>query len=101
MAAHSGGRAVEMVSEGLKPSQILTREAFENAMIVQMAIGGSTNCIRHALAMSPRANGPLPLDALDAISRVLPVIANIRPSGKKYLMEDFYFPGGLRGVLKH
>ncbi|MFL4972362.1 MAG: L-arabinonate dehydratase [Microvirga sp.] len=100
MAAHSGRRAVEMVWEDLKPSQILTREAFENAMIVQMAIGGSTNCIVHALAMARRANVPLSLDDLDAISRRVPVIANIRPSGKKYLMEDFYFAGGLRGVLK-
>jgi len=100
MAAHSGRRAVEMVWEDLKPSQILTREAFENAMIVQMAIGGSTNCIVHALAMARRANVALSLDDLDAISRRVPVIANIRPSGKKYLMEDFYFAGGLRGVLK-
>ena len=100
MAAHSGRRAVEMVWEDLRPSQILTREAFENAMIVQMAIGGSTNCIVHALAMARRANVPLSLDDLDAISRRVPVIANIRPSGKKYLMEDFYFAGGLRGVLK-
>jgi dihydroxy-acid dehydratase len=100
MAAHSGRRAVEMVWEDLRPSQILTREAFENAMIVQMAIGGSTNCIVHALAMARRANVALSLDDLDAISRRVPVIANIRPSGKKYLMEDFYFAGGLRGVLK-
>jgi dihydroxy-acid dehydratase len=100
MAAHSGRRAVEMVWEDLRPSQILTREAFENAMIVQMAIGGSTNCIVHALAMARRASVPLSLDDLDAISRRVPVIANIRPSGKKYLMEDFYFAGGLRGVLK-
>jgi dihydroxy-acid dehydratase len=100
MASASGRRAVAMVWEDLKPSQILTREAFENAMIVQMAIGGSTNCIVHALAMARRANVPLSLDDLDAISRRVPVIANIRPSGKKYLMEDFYFAGGLRGVLK-
>jgi len=100
MASASGRRAVEMVWEDLKPSNILTREAFENAMIVQMAIGGSTNCIVHALAMARRAKVPLSLDDLDAISRRVPVIANIRPSGKKYLMEDFYFAGGLRGVLK-
>jgi dihydroxy-acid dehydratase len=100
MAAASGRRAVAMVWEDLKPSQILTRAAFENAMIVQMAIGGSTNCIVHALAMARRANVPLTLDDLDDISRRVPVIANIRPSGKKYLMEDFYFAGGLRGVLK-
>ncbi|HKH34774.1 MAG TPA: L-arabinonate dehydratase [Beijerinckiaceae bacterium] len=100
MASASGRRAVEMVWEDLKPSNILTREAFENAMIVQMAVGGSTNCIVHALAMARRAKVPLSLDDLDAISRRVPVIANIRPSGKKYLMEDFYFAGGLRGVLK-
>jgi dihydroxy-acid dehydratase len=100
MASASGRRAVEMVWEDFKPSKILTREAFENAMIVQMAIGGSTNCIVHALAMARRANVPLTLDDLDEISRRVPVIANVRPSGKKYLMEDFYFAGGLRGVLK-
>jgi dihydroxy-acid dehydratase len=100
MASASGRRAVEMVWEDLRPSQVLTREAFENAMIVQMAIGGSTNCIVHALAMARRANVSLSLDDLDAISRRVPVIANIRPSGKTYLMEDFYFAGGLRGVLK-
>jgi dihydroxy-acid dehydratase len=100
MASASGRRAVEMVWKDLKPSNILTHEAFENAMIVQMAIGGSTNCIVHALAMARRANVPLSLDDLDAISRRVPVIANVRPSGKKYLMEDFYFAGGLRGVLK-
>jgi dihydroxy-acid dehydratase len=100
MASASGRRIVDMVWEDLRPSAILTRAAFENAMVVQMAIGGSTNCIVHALAMARRANVPLTLDDLDAISRRMPVIANIRPSGKKYLMEDFYFAGGLRGVLK-
>jgi dihydroxy-acid dehydratase len=100
MASASGRRIVDMVWEDLRPSSILTRAAFENAMVVQMAIGGSTNCIVHALAMARRANVPLTLDDLDAISRRMPVIANIRPSGKKYLMEDFYFAGGLRGVLK-
>jgi len=100
MASGSGRRIVEMVWEDLKPSAILTREAFENAMVVQMAIGGSTNCIVHALAMARRANVALTLDELDAISRLVPVIANIRPNGKQYLMEDFYFAGGLRGVLK-
>jgi dihydroxy-acid dehydratase len=69
-------------------------------MVVQMAIGGSTNCIVHALAMARRANVALTLDDLDAISRLVPVIANIRPNGKQYLMEDFYFAGGLRAVLK-
>ncbi len=99
MAAHSGRRAVEMVWEDLKPSRILTREAFENAMIVQMAIGGSTNCIVHALAMARRANVALSLDDLDAISRRVPVIANIRPSGDTYLMEDFFYAGGLPGLM--
>ncbi len=100
MAARAGRRAVEMAWEDLRPSQILTRDAFENAMTVQMAIGGSTNAIVHGLAMARRANVSLTLDDLDAISRRVPVIANIRPSGKKYLMEDFYFAGGLLGVLK-
>jgi dihydroxy-acid dehydratase len=100
MAAQSGRRAVEMVWEDLAPQRILTREAFDNATMVQMAIGGSTNAIIHAIAMAGRAGISYGLDEFDAISRTIPVIANIRPSGSTYLMEDFYYAGGLRAVLK-
>ncbi|MGE4248058.1 MAG: L-arabinonate dehydratase [Parvibaculaceae bacterium] len=100
MAAASGRRAVEMVWEDLTPDKILTREAFDHATMVQMAIGGSTNAIIHAIAMAGRAGIAYGLDAFDAMSRRIPVIANIRPSGSTYLMEDFYYAGGLRAVLR-
>ncbi len=100
MAAASGRRIVEMVWEDLTPQRILTREAFENATMVQMAIGGSTNAIIHTVAMARRAGVEFGLADFDALSRRIPVIANIRPSGSTYLMEDFYYAGGLRGVLR-
>jgi dihydroxy-acid dehydratase len=100
MAAASGRRAVEMIWEDLTPGKILTRAAFDNATMVQMAIGGSTNAIIHAIAMAGRAGIPYGLEEFDAISRRIPVIANIRPSGSTYLMEDFYYAGGLRAILK-
>ncbi len=98
MAAESGRRIVEMVWEDLKPSDILTREAFDNAITVDMAIGGSTNAIIHLIAMAGRAGIKLPLERFDEISHRVPVIANLRPSGE-FLMEDFYDAGGLRGLL--
>jgi dihydroxy-acid dehydratase len=100
MAAASGRRAVEMVWEDLTPAKILTREAFDHATMVQMAIGGSTNAIIHAIAMAGRAGIAYGLDEFDAMSRRIPVIANIRPSGSTYLMEDFFYAGGLRAVLR-
>src|ERR1700752_2256522 len=100
MAAASGRRAVEMVWEDLSPSKILTREALDNATMVQMAIGGSTNAIIHAIAMAGRAGIAYGLDEFDAMSRRIPVIANIRPSGSTYLMEDFFYAGGLRAILR-
>jgi dihydroxy-acid dehydratase len=100
MSAACGRRAVEMIWENLTPAQILTREAFDNATMVQMAIGGSTNAIVHAIAMAGRAGVSYGLDEFDAISRRIPVIANIRPSGSTHLMEDFYYAGGLRAILK-
>ena len=100
MAAASGRRAVEMVWEDLTPDKILTREAFDHASMVQMAIGGSTNAIIHAIAMAGRAGIAYGLDEFDAMSRRIPVIANIRPSGSTYLMEDFFYAGGLRAVLR-
>jgi dihydroxy-acid dehydratase len=98
MAAESGRRIVEMVWEDLKPSEVLTPAAFENAITVDMAIGGSTNAIIHLIAMAGRAGIKLPLERFDEISHRVPVLANIRPSGE-FLMEDFYDAGGLRGLL--
>lgn len=98
MASASGRRIVEMAWEDLKPSDILTRKSFENAITVDMAVGGSTNAVVHILAMARRAGIPLTLDDLDAIAKRVPVIANIRPSGA-FLMEDFYYAGGLRALI--
>ena len=98
MAAAAGRRIVEMVWEDVKPRDILTTEAFENAVTATMALGGSTNAIIHLVAMAGRAGARLDLDRFDALSRRTPFLANIRPSGQ-YLMEDFYYAGGLRGAL--
>jgi dihydroxy-acid dehydratase len=98
MASFTGRRIVEMVWEDLKPSDILTKEAFDNAITVDMAIGGSTNAIIHLIAMAGRAGIKLPLERFDELSHRTPVIANIRPSGE-YLMEDFYDAGGLPALL--
>jgi dihydroxy-acid dehydratase len=99
LAAETGRRAVEMVWEDLRPSRILTKEAFDNAITVDMAIGGSTNAIVHLIAMAGRAGIKLPLERFDEISQRTPTILNLRPSGE-YLMEDFYDAGGLRALLK-
>ena len=99
MAADCGKRIVEMVWENVVPSSIATREAFENAITIDMAIGGSTNAIIHLIAMAARLGVALSLDDFDRISRRTPVIANIRPSGA-YLMEDFFYAGGLPAVMK-
>ena len=102
MATQSGRRIVDMVWEDLTPARLLTRQHFENAITVAMAEGCSTNAIIHLVAMSRRAgNGcDVTLDDFDAFSRKVPVIANVRPSGDKYLMEDFYYAGGMRGLMK-
>ena len=99
IAQRSGGRIVEMVREDLKPSKIMTRAAIDNAIRVDMAIGGSTNAIIHLVAIAGRLGIELPLAAFDEISRTTPMIANIRPSGK-YLMEDMYYAGGVPAVMK-
>ncbi|MEM9139547.1 MAG: dihydroxy-acid dehydratase, partial [Pseudomonadota bacterium] len=99
MSSACGRRAVEMVWEDLTPDRIITREAVENAVIVAMATGCSTNAIIHLVAMARRAGVPLNMDDLDRAGREVPVIANIRPSGKTYLMEDFYYAGGLRALM--
>jgi dihydroxy-acid dehydratase len=89
---------VQMVWEDLKPSHILTPAALENAITVDMALGGSTNAMIHLIAMAGRAGIDLGLERFDQRSRTTPVVANIRPSGK-YLMEDFYEAGGLPSLL--
>jgi dihydroxy-acid dehydratase len=98
-AERSGARIVEMVWEDLRPSQVLTREALENAIRVNMAIGGSTNAIIHLVALAGRLGIEMPLSLFDEISRTTPVIANIRPSGS-YLMEDMFYAGGVPAVMK-
>lgn len=100
MSAACGRRIVEMVGEDLTPDGILTAAAFRNAAIVAMATGCSTNAVVHLIAMARRAGVPLTLDDLDELGRVTPLIANVRPSGKDYLMEDFYYAGGLRALMK-
>ncbi len=99
MAQLSGRRIVEMVKEGLNISKILTREAIENSIVVNAAIGGSTNFILHLLAIAGRIGVELSLEDFDAIGSKIPLLVNLKPSGK-YLMEDFYYAGGLPVVLK-
>ena len=99
LAQLSGRRIVEMVKEELRPSQILTREAFENAIKVNAAVGGSTNFVLHLLAIAGRVGVPLTLDDFDALGSHLPLLVNLMPSGQ-YLMEDFYYAGGLPVVMK-
>ncbi len=99
MSSASGRRIVDMVWEDLKPADILDDRSVKNAAIVAMATGCSTNAVIHLIAIARRAGLSLTLDDLDAVSRVTPVIANIRPSGETYLMEDFYYAGGLRGLM--
>jgi dihydroxy-acid dehydratase len=98
MASAAGRRIVEMVWEDLKPRDIMTTAAFENAVTAAMALGGSTNAIIHLVAMAGRAGAALDLDRFDQLSRRTPFIANIRPSGK-FLMEDLHYAGGMRAVL--
>lgn len=99
MATSCGERIVGMVWEDLTPSRILTRRSFHNALVVQMALGGSTNAAIHVLAMAGRAGIELTLDDMDAVARTVPVLANLFPSGNK-LMEDFYYAGGLPALMK-
>jgi dihydroxy-acid dehydratase len=98
MCAAAGRRIVDMVWEDLTPNKILTAAAFDNAIRVHMALGGSTNAIIHVIAMARRAGVALSMQRFDEISRQVPVIANVTPSGK-YLMEDFFYAGGLRALM--
>jgi dihydroxy-acid dehydratase len=99
MCAASGRRAVEMVWEDLKPSDIISPGAVDNAIRCHLARGGSTNAMIHVVAMARRAGINLTLDRFDELARQIPVLANVRPSGK-YLMEDFFYAGGIRALLK-
>ena len=98
MATLTGKRIVDMVWEDLKPSDILSAGSFDNAVTAVLALGGSTNSVVHLIAMARRAGIALDMKRFDALARQTPVLANLRPSGK-YLMEDFFYAGGLRGLL--
>jgi dihydroxy-acid dehydratase len=99
MAALSGRRCVEMVWEDLKPSDVLSPAAIDNAITAVLALGGSTNAVIHLIAIARRAGIELTLDRFDQLSREVPVIANLRPAGS-YLMEDFFYAGGLPALLE-
>jgi dihydroxy-acid dehydratase len=99
MSSECGRRIVEMVWEDLTPKAIQTRKAYENAIAVAMAMGCSTNAIIHLIAMARRAGQDISLDDFEIASRKVPVIANIRPSGEQYLMEDFFYAGGLPALM--
>ncbi|HEV7326962.1 MAG TPA: L-arabinonate dehydratase [Bosea sp. (in: a-proteobacteria)] len=99
MATETGRRIVAMVGEDLRPSAVLSRASFENAIAVAMAMGCSTNAIIHLIALARRAGQDIGLGDFEAASRIIPVLANIRPSGERYLMEDFYYAGGLPGLM--
>ena len=99
MCSAAGRRIVDMVWEDLTPARILTKTAFLNGITVAMAMGCSTNVVIHLIAMARRAGHDIGLDDFDRASRAVPVIANIRPSGATYLMEDFYYAGGLLGLM--
>jgi dihydroxy-acid dehydratase len=99
MCAAAGRRIVDMVWDDLVPQKVLTPAAFDNAIRVHMAMGGSSNAIIHVVAMARRAGIKLDMKRFDEISREIPVLANVRPSGK-FLMEDFFYAGGLRALMK-
>jgi len=99
LAQYSGKQIVEMVKQDLKPSDILTRAAFENAIKVNAAIGGSTNFVIHLIAIARRIGVDLTLDDFNTLSKNIPLLVNLQPSGK-YFMEDFYYAGGLPVVLR-
>ena len=99
LAHIAGNRIVEMVGEDLRLSQILTRKNFENAIILNAAIGGSTNFVVHLLAIAGRAGIELSMEDFDRLGSHLPLLVNLMPSGK-YLMEDFYYAGGLPVVIQ-
>lgn len=99
LAEQAGRRIVTLAKEGIRPSQVITRQAFENAITLLCALGGSTNAVVHLPAIAGRLGIELPLDLFDQISQRTPLIANLRPSGK-YQMEDLFYAGGIPAVLK-
>jgi L-arabonate dehydrase len=99
IAYHSGQHIVNMVGKNLKLSDVLTRRAFENAIKINTSIGGSTNFVVHLLAIAGRIGVDLNLDDFDKLSRGIPLLANLQPSGE-YFMEDFYYAGGLPAIIK-
>src|SRR6185369_6106076 len=99
LARMAGRRIVEMVKEDLRMSKILTKKAFENAIMVNGAIGGSTNAVVHLLAIAGRIGVDLSLDDWDRLGRDMPCLVDLQPSGR-FLMEDFYYAGGLPVVIK-
>ncbi len=99
LAREAGRRIVQMVKDDVRISQILTREAFENAIRTLAAIGGSTNAVIHLLAIAGRLGVPLSLDDFERLGSEMPCILNLQPSGQ-YLMEDFCYAGGLPAVMK-
>lgn len=98
LAEATGARAVELAREGLRPSRIMTREAFENAIVVNAAIGGSTNAVLHLLAIAGRVGVPLGLDDFDRLATAMPLLVDLMPSGR-FLMEEFSDAGGLPALL--
>jgi dihydroxy-acid dehydratase len=99
LAEAAGRQIVALVAQGLRPSRIMTREAFENAIVLLSALGGSTNALVHLPAIAGRLGVDLPLSLYDEISRRVPLIANMRPAGK-YQMEDLFYAGGIPAVMK-
>lgn len=98
IAQQSGRRIVAMVAEGVRPSRVMTRAAFENAIRVLMAIGGSTNALIHLIAIAGRLGIPLGLEDFDRLARTTPLLLNVKPSGD-YLMEDVFYAGGIPAVM--
>jgi len=99
LAHLTGNRIVQLVKEDVKPSDILTRQAFENAILMHAAIGGSTNAVVHLLALAGRVGVPLTMEDFDVLAREVPLLVNLMPSGR-YLMEDFCYAGGAPAVAK-
>jgi dihydroxyacid dehydratase/phosphogluconate dehydratase len=99
MAHHAGRRIVDLVKDDVRLSHILTKEAFENAIRLNGALGGSTNAVIHLLAMAGRIGVPLTLDDWDRLGRDVPTLVDLMPSGR-FLMEDFYYAGGLPAVVR-
>jgi dihydroxy-acid dehydratase len=99
MAAAAGGRIVEMVWEDLTITRLLDQRSLDNAVAATMAFGGSTNAIPHLIAIARRAGIAMDLERFDAISARVPLLANLRPNGDRYLMEDFFYAGGSRAFL--